>query len=63
MFYAVLSEVVHIAKLNNNYILFKYNFTRKFFGSSFCLYNKTVVLLTLVVYERWPTRCYAPRRV
>ena len=52
MFYAVLAEVVHIAKLTNKHILLKYNCTGKFFGSSCCLYNKTVNLLTLVVYER-----------
>ena len=46
MFYAVLAEVVYIAKLTNKYILLKYNCTGKFFGSSCCLYNKTVILLT-----------------
>ena len=51
MFYAVLAEVVYIAKLTNKYILLKYNCTGKFFGSNCCLYNKTVILLTLVVYS------------
>ena len=51
MFYAVLAEFVHIAKLTNKYILLKYNCTVKFFGSRCCLYNKTVILLTLVVCE------------
>ena len=51
MFYAVLAEVVYIAKLTNKYFLVKYNCTEMFFGSSRCLYNKTVILLTLVVYQ------------
>ena len=36
--YAVLAVVVYIAKLTNKYILLKYNCTRKFFGSSCCIY-------------------------
>ena len=51
MFYSVLAEVVYIAKLTNKYIILKYNCSGKFFGSSCCQYNKTVILLTLVVYE------------
>ena len=42
MFYAVLAEVVYIAKLTNKHILLKYNCTGKSFGSSCCLYNKTL---------------------
>ena len=51
MFYAVLAEVVYVAKLTNKYILLKYNCTGKFFGIVCCLYDKTVILITLVVYE------------
>ena len=51
-FYVVLAEVVYIAKLTNKYILVKYNCTGKFSGSICCLYNKTGILRTRVVYER-----------
>ena len=42
-FYAVLAEVVYIAKLTNKYILVKYNCTAshwEVFGSSCCLYER-----------------------
>ena len=57
MCHAVLAEVVYIAKLTNKYLLVKYNCTGKFFfGSSCCLCNKTVILLTLVGYRSYTTR-------
>ena len=48
MFYAALAEVVYIAKLTNEYILVKYNCTGMFSRSSCYLYNKIVIVPTLL---------------
>ena len=54
MFYAVLAEVFQFAKPAIKYILVKYKCTGMFFFVAVVVYNynKTVILLTLVVYGR-----------
>ena len=46
--YAALAEVVYIPKLTNKYILVKYNGTGMFSRSSCYLYNKLVIVPTLL---------------